>query len=212
MVFRKNDGSLGREDSADDKASSSKKSSLRGATFLVKDLDNAAHSDKRASPLRPKTSLYTGGDASGTGESSSMREKASLHADGEPKSIVDSEKSSSPMEDPPVGWLVIVSGHGKGGALQIGYGANAIGRDRQQRISVDWGDNQISRQDHARIVYDAKKKKFYIQQGSSSNLVYLHDEAVLVPTELHAHDQFQIGETVFAFIPFCGDQFDWAMN
>ena len=114
------------------------------------------------------------------------------------------------MDDPPVGWLVVVRGPGQGNVVTIGNGVNAIGRDHSERICLDFGDTTISRQRHALITYDPKGKKFYAQQGDGKNLTYIGDAPVLVPTELEGFSTIQMGETVLLFVPLCGERFDWA--
>ena len=113
------------------------------------------------------------------------------------------------MEDPVVGWLVIIRGPGKGRALKLGYGTNSMGRGETNRVSLNFGDDQISRDQHATVTYDPRGKKFYVQQGSGTNLTYLDDEPVLTPTELAAGNDLALGNTVVRFVPFCGAGFDW---
>lgn len=114
------------------------------------------------------------------------------------------------MDDPPVGWLVVVQGPGQGNVMTIGNGMNTIGRDSGERICLDFGDTLISRQRHALITYDPKGKKFYVQQGDGTNLTYIGDTPVLKPTELEEFSFIQMGETVLLFVPLCGERFDWA--
>ena len=113
------------------------------------------------------------------------------------------------MDDPVVGWLVIVQGPGKGRALTLGYGTNSIGRGEANRVSLNFGDDQMSRDQHATVTYDPRGKKFYVQQGSGTNLTYLDDEPVLAPTELAAGNDLTLGNTVVRFVPFCDAGFDW---
>jgi hypothetical protein len=113
------------------------------------------------------------------------------------------------LEDPVVGWLVIIEGPGKGMSLKVGYGQNSIGRAPNQRIRLDFGDDQISREDHAFIVYDPKGHKFYVRNGSSANLTYVGDIPVLAPVELLETADLTIGGTILRFVPFCGPHFDW---
>ena len=114
------------------------------------------------------------------------------------------------MDDPPVGWLVVVQGPGQGKVVTLGNGVNTIGRDSGERICLDFGDTLISRHRHALITYDPKGKKFYVQQGDGKNLTYIGDTPVLTPTELEEFSLIQMGETVLLFVPLCGARFDWA--
>ena len=118
------------------------------------------------------------------------------------------EKSDG-MDDPVVGWLVIVEGPGKGRAVQLGYGSNSIGRRETDRVNLNFGDDQISRGGHATVTYDPRGRKFYVQNGGGTNLTYLNDQPVLLPTELPALSHISIGNTVLRFVPLCGNAFDW---
>ena len=121
----------------------------------------------------------------------------------------DQPPEGSAMDDPPVGWLVVLQGPGQGHVVTIGNGMNAIGRDRAERICVDFGDELISRHSHAVITYDPRGKKFYIQHGGGKNLTYMEDAPVLAPTELEGFSKILIGETLLLFVPLCGERFDW---
>ena len=114
-----------------------------------------------------------------------------------------------PMDDPPVGWLVVVEGPGKGSVATLGSGVNSIGRDRSERVTLDYGDTMISRSNHGSITYDPRGRKFYVQHGGGKNLTYVDDEPVLAPRELPALTQVQLGETVLRFVPLCGPEFSW---
>lgn len=116
------------------------------------------------------------------------------------------------MEDPPVGWLVVVDGPGRGNVLTIGNGVNSLGRDASERLQLDFGDPMISRKNHAAVTYDPRGRKFYIQQGSGTNLIYIKSEPVLKVEELQPHVDIAIGNTMLRFVPLCGKQFNWEDN
>lgn len=113
------------------------------------------------------------------------------------------------MDDPVVGWLVVVEGPGKGRAVPLGYGSNSIGRGATDRIKLDFGDEQISRSGHAVVTYDPRGRQYYVQHGGGTNLTYLGDQPVLAPTALPALSHISIGHTVLRFVPLCGAEFDW---
>lgn len=124
----------------------------------------------------------------------------------------ESEGEETPdgtISDPVVGWLVVVEGPGRGAALPIGYGNNRIGRAATEQICLDWGDDQVSRENHAIITYDGKHRKFYVQQGGGRNLTHVDDELVMVPIEVKGGEAIQMGQTKCRFVPFCGQDFDW---
>ena len=113
------------------------------------------------------------------------------------------------MSDPPAGWLVIVDGPGKGHAVELGYGLNWIGRDRTERVTLDYGDAAISRYRHVAVVYDASSRKFHIQHGGGVNLSYVNDQPVLAPVDLKPFAHIRIGNTTLRFVPLCGPDFSW---
>lgn len=116
----------------------------------------------------------------------------------------------APSFDPVVGWLVVKAGPGRGQCCLIHYGQNSIGRGNSQRISLDFGDERISRDAHAFIIFDDKQRKFYIRDNGKSNLVRHNGGVVMMPTELKQGDEIAIGETTLLFVPLCGPDFDWS--
>ena len=111
--------------------------------------------------------------------------------------------------EPVVGWLVVIDGPGRGQSLTLGYGVNSIGRGPDARVSLDFGDEEISRHSHASLTYDTRGRKFYIQHGGGTNLTYLGDAPVLQPHEIKGREIIGLGKTRLSFIPFCGPEFEW---
>lgn len=122
------------------------------------------------------------------------------------------KSESAGSDDPVVGWLVIVKGPGRGNAVKLGYGWNSIGRDASQRACLDFGDSQISRLNHAKLLYDPRARKFTLTLGEGTNPTYLRDEALLGPTQLQSGDRIQMGDTEVLFVALCGETFDWQDN
>lgn len=131
--------------------------------------------------------------------------KTRLFRKGISKDLSDKMES----EDPVVGWLVITNGCGKGKSFELGEGNNTVGRDKSQKVSIDFGDLSISRENHFKIIYEPKHKKFYILPGESRNLTYLNDNIFGGLTEIKNFDKISIGETELTFIGFCGENFSW---
>jgi hypothetical protein len=111
--------------------------------------------------------------------------------------------------DPVAGWVVVVKGPGKGSFCAVYVGMNSVGRDSSQRVSLSFGDDSISREEHAFITYDEEQRCFYLQHGGKSNLVRLGAHPVLSPTELKPNDLIRIGRTTLLFVPCCGPDFSW---
>jgi FHA domain len=114
--------------------------------------------------------------------------------------------------DPVVGWLVVIKGPGRGNAVRLGYGWNTIGRDPSQRACINFGDSQISRISHARLLYEPRSRKFSLTLGEGTNPTYVRGEALLSPTEIKSGDRIQMGETELMFLGLCGEHFEWQDN
>jgi hypothetical protein len=134
----------------------------------------------------------------------------SKSAPAEGAAAASSGAATSNSKDPVVGWLVVTKGPGRGSAAQLGYGWNSIGRDASQRICLDFGDTQISRLNHAKILYDPRARKFSLTMGEGTNPTYVRGQALLAPTEIHSGDEIQVGDTDLLFIALCGEKFDWS--
>ncbi|HRF09224.1 MAG TPA: FHA domain-containing protein [Xanthobacteraceae bacterium] len=111
--------------------------------------------------------------------------------------------------DPVVGWLVVVAGPGRGNAVNIKAGMNSVGRNANQRISLNFGDPAISAEGAAFITFEPKRGTFHINHGGKANIVYLNEEAVLTPMLMAAGNMVSIGETKLRFVPLCGPEFNW---
>lgn len=109
----------------------------------------------------------------------------------------------------PVGWLAIVQGPGRGAAFTLFSGVTVIGRGADQTVRLDFGDNSISRDNHAAIAYDPEQKAFYVGHGGKANLVRRNNRPVLSTETLSAGDVIRIGETTLRFVPLCGADFGW---
>lgn len=127
----------------------------------------------------------------------------------EVQSEVDIEEALFHEDIKPVcGWIVCVSGPKQGKNYKIVSEKNFIGRADDMNIQI-LGDNGISRRNHAVIVFDPKKKETVLLPGDSNGLVYLNENAVYVPTPLSPYDKVEMGNSVFVFVPFCGNNFMW---
>jgi len=111
--------------------------------------------------------------------------------------------------EPVAGWVVVVKGPGRGAFRPVYVGMNSVGRDPSQRVSLSFGDESISREEHAFITYDEEQRCFYLQHGGKSNLVRLGTEPVLTPAELKPNDLIRIGKTTLMFVACCGPDFSW---
>lgn len=139
---------------------------------------------------------------------SSRRSQTSSRSDA-PEASSEVHATDRPAFDPAVGFLVIVDGPGRGISHPVHYGQNSIGRSSSQRISLNYGDPRISREDHAFLIYDDATQEFFIRDNGKANLVRHNDAPVLTPTRLQHRDVISVGDTRMLFIAVCGNDFDW---
>jgi hypothetical protein len=114
-------------------------------------------------------------------------------------------------KDPVAGWLVCLDGPDKGRDYRLHMEKNFIGRAPNMDVVLD-GDNTVSRERHAIVIFDPKKKIFWALPGEASGLVYLNGEIVNSPVQMKADDVLEIGLTKLVLIPFCGDRYSWSTD
>jgi hypothetical protein len=126
--------------------------------------------------------------------------------------LAPKSEAGAASDDPVVGWLIVVKGPGRGNAVRLGYGWNSIGRDASQRACLDFGDSQISRLNHAKLLYDPRARKFTLTLGEGTNPTYVRGDVLLGPTEVQSGDRIQMGDTELLFLALCSETFDWQDN
>jgi len=117
--------------------------------------------------------------------------------------------SPAPQTTFPVGWMVVISGPGRGTSFSLINGVSQIGRGESQAVRLDFGDNSISRENHAAVAYDPEQQSFFLGHGGKANLVRLNGNPVLSTEPLHSGAEIRIGETTLRFVGLCGTDFDW---
>lgn len=138
----------------------------------------------------------------------SNERSASAKSETTEKSGAVEKLETVPAAEPVVGWLVCVKGSRFGESFGIYSGNNSIGRNDENRIVISM-DNNISRFKHAIIVYEPKKRNFYLLPGDSSGLTYLNGDYVSESKMIKAYDMIGLGESKFMFVPLCGEAFSW---
>jgi len=123
----------------------------------------------------------------------------------------DTADAGSIGDDAPVAVLLVISGPGTGRLLAVGHGINRLGRQAEERVSLPFGDERISRRDHARIVFDEIGQRFFLQQGEGSALTWLDGEPVLEPQPLSDGARIRLGDSELLFRPLIGADFQWHM-
>jgi len=114
-------------------------------------------------------------------------------------------------QDPVVGWIVVVGGPGLGAYRPIYEGNNTLGRGKGQRIPIDFGDESISAEEQAYIRYDSVDRSFlFVPNLAKTNIVSINNKKPTGAVPLNAMDVITVGRTQLAFVPFCGEEFDWS--
>lgn len=101
-----------------------------------------------------------------------------------------------------------LDGPDKGRDFRLHAEKNFLGRSPAMDVSLR-GDETISRERHAAIVYDPKKQAFWLLPGEAAGLVYLNGEVVHAPAPMNADDVLELGRTKLVLIPFCGPKYTW---
>lgn len=139
--------------------------------------------------------------------------KVSANSEGKTMSYFDSAKKTSAKEenrhiDPVAGWLVCIAGAHFGASFNIAAGMNSIGRSDSNRIVLDM-DNSVSRDKHAFVTYEPRKRRFFVKPGDSSGLTYVNDEYITESIEIKSMDVIELGNSKFILVPLCGENFTW---
>lgn len=112
------------------------------------------------------------------------------------------------LSDPVVGWLVAIEGPHIGDSFQLYVGKNTIGRNDKNKVMLAM-DRSVSRENHAFIIYEPKRRAFYLQSGDSDGLIYLNDSFINGSQIMNKNDVLEIGSSKLIFIPLCGKDFSW---
>jgi hypothetical protein len=111
--------------------------------------------------------------------------------------------------EPVVGWVACTKGPHAGQDWRLIAGRNSVGRSTDHAVALVQ-DSSVSRERHAFITFDPKHKRFRVQPGDSSGLVYLNGEEVAVPTEIKPYDLIEVGKTGLVFVALVSESFSWA--
>jgi hypothetical protein len=118
-------------------------------------------------------------------------------------------ETSGAKNDPVVGWLVCLAGPDRGRDFRLHAEKNFIGRSPLMDVCVA-GDESVSRDRHATVIFDPKKQTFWTLPGDASGLVYLNGDIVHSPAQMRRDDVLEVGQTKLVLIPFCGEKYSWS--
>lgn len=94
-----------------------------------------------------------------------------------------------------VGRLTVTEGPGTGSTVQIYTGTNQIGRGDDMRVQINFGDDTISRQQHAVITFDTAKLEARIYDGGKPGGLWVNGTRVTGDQTLKFGDLIKVGET-----------------
>ena len=95
----------------------------------------------------------------------------------------------------PFARLVIIGGPGAGNIRPIYPGLNAVGREASNRVPLDFGDDTISRRQHALIVVDAVTGTMQIRDGGKINPIVVNGAIISGQAALTFGDTIELGTT-----------------
>lgn len=94
-----------------------------------------------------------------------------------------------------VGTLMVVEGPGAGNSVNLFSGTNQIGRGDDMRVQINFGDDTISRQQHAVITYDTTSHEVRIYDGGKPGGVWVNGSRVTADQAVKFGDLIKLGET-----------------
>lgn len=186
------------------------------AALNIWDMEEDDTSTALPEPTAPAPEPAAASAAASRSPARSRRTKTRLigfdKSDGDVVDLFSDTQKAAPTKSVkfPVGWIVVTEGPGRGESFSLLAGMSQIGRGEDQAIQLDFGDNAISRSNHAAIVYDADTKEFLLGHGGKSNIVRLNDKPLISNETLKTGDIIRIGETVLRFVALCDKSFNWS--
>ena len=103
---------------------------------------------------------------------------------------------------------MVLDGPARGRDLRLGVGRSFLGLDGDGTPVTLSADAPLSAR-QAAVAYDAEKNAFTLLPGSSQELCYLDDAAVLEAMPLAGGETLRLGGAALKFVPLCGADFHW---
>lgn len=98
-----------------------------------------------------------------------------------------------------VGKLTVIKGPGAGNSVAVFSGTNQIGRGDDMRVQINFGDEYISRQQHAVITFDRKNAEVRIYDGGKPGGLFVNGAQVTSDQAIKTGDTIKLGETTLRF-------------
>ncbi len=100
-----------------------------------------------------------------------------------------------------IGRLTVIEGPGAGTAVNVYAGTNQIGRGDDMRVQINFGDDTISRQQHAVITFDAQNPEVRIYDGGKPGGLWVNGQRITGDTPIRTGDLIKLGETTLRLDP-----------
>lgn len=123
------------------------------------------------------------------------------------KAPVEAELPVSPPL-PLAGWLVAISGAGRGCEFRLYPGYNYIGSAPDMDIVLP-GDPAVFPDRAAVLGYDDRLQLFSFGPCGGRQPVRVNGAMILDAVVLQAYDRLTVGGTELLFVPLCGKHFHW---
>lgn len=98
-----------------------------------------------------------------------------------------------------VGKLLVTEGPGTGKSVNVFSGTNQIGRGDDMRVQINFGDEYISRQQHAVLTFDRKTSEARIYDGGKPGGTAVNGSPVAADQPIKFGDTIKIGDTTLRF-------------
>ena len=162
----------------------------------------------KSSSAAPPKMNNTGGKTIGYFNPEFPSRDIKTESGGNERSTPSMHSVSRSVADPVVGWLVCIKGINFGKSFPLFYGRNFIGRNDDNDVCLR-GEQTVSKEKHAIIMYEPKLRKYYATDGESHSIYYVNNEVVMGNISLNSHDIIEIGAAKLLFIPLCNEKFGW---
>ncbi len=122
----------------------------------------------------------------------------------------EDELEASPcVEKPPIGWLAVIDGPGRGQFFSLFNRVSKIGRGDSHDVNLSFGDEYVSRNHHASIAYASHRREFELHDRGRANPVRLNGQKIIGAVVLRSGDIIEVGTTKMRFVALCDAHFAW---
>ena len=141
----------------------------------------------------------------------SGHEKRALIATRDPSEQAAPPQPASAKDQLTFGWLVIVSGPGRGRSFAVSKDVTCIGRGNDQDVVLGFGDEFISRTAHVTLHFDTERGLVAVRCGEKRNPVLLNGKQLSGTRLLKHKSLITLGHTTLRFVAIDDQQSFWSV-